>query len=163
MTWADYLGLVGFLVANGAAAMSGAYFKPGAWYDGLAKPPWQPPKWLFPVAWSILYATIAVAGWLVWLEAGFTGAAVALTVYAVHLVLNALWSALFFGMRRMDLAFYELTALWSSLVAVIALFHAVQPNAAYLLLPYLAWVTFAGVLNWTVWKLNPDAHTRPAG
>ena len=151
----DALGLLGFILACFLTACSGAFFRPGQWYDDLAKPSWQPPKWLFAPAWSILFITIAIAGWMVWRKAGFAGATLALTFYALQLVVNAIWSGLFFGMRRMDLAFVDVVLLWLLIVATIVAFRDVDPDAAWLMLPYLCWVSFASVLNFTVWRLNP--------
>ncbi len=155
MDWQSGLGLAGFVLANFAVATSGGFFRPGDWYERLAKPPWRPPNWLFAPAWAVLYVTIAVAGWLVWREAGFAGAGLALTIYGVQLVLNAAWSAIFFGMRRIDLAFGELVLLWLSIAATIAAFHPIYPGAAWLLVPYLCWVTFAGALNFAILRRNP--------
>lgn len=152
----DALGLAGFIAACVLAALSGAFFRPGAWYRTLRKPTWTPPDWLFPIAWSILYLMIAIAGWLVWRAAGFSGAGLALGIYGLHLICNALWSALFFGARRMDLAFVDVAAMWISLALTIALFAPISPLAAALLAPYLAWVTFAGALNFTIWRRNPE-------
>ena len=154
MTTQNALGLAGFVVACVAVASSGAVFKPGQWYETLAKPWWRPPNWLFPVAWTALYACIAAAGWLVWKTAGFAGASTALAVYAIQLVFNAAWSGLFFGLHRIDLAFAELVLLWLSIVATVALFAPVSLLAAQLLLPYLVWVTFAGALNLSIWHMN---------
>ncbi len=154
MTTQNALGLIGFVVACMAVASSGAVFKPGDWYETLAKPWWRPPNWLFPIAWTLLYACIAVAGWLVWKTAGFAGASTALAVYGIQLLFNAAWSGLFFGMRRIDLAFAELVLLWLSIVATVALFAPISLLAAELLLPYLVWVTFAGALNLSIWQMN---------
>lgn len=153
LTWA--LGV--FVLANFAAACSGGIFRPGAWYRALAKPSWQPPDWLFAPVWSVLYIMIAVAGWRVWESAHAGGLAVPMAIYGVQLVLNAGWSALFFGMKRMDLAFAEVIALWLSIVATMAAFWPIDPLSGWLLVPYLLWVSFAAFLNWTVWRLNPDA------
>ncbi|MGG5818978.1 TspO/MBR family protein [Falsiroseomonas sp. HW251] len=158
MDMTEWLGLGGFLVAVVAAASTGAFFKPGAWYAGLNKPSWNPPNWLFGPAWGVLYTSIAVAGWLVWRRTGFGPE---IGVWTVSLLLNAAWSWLFFGLRRMDLAFYELVAFWLSILAMILAFAGVRQDAALLLLPYLAWVTFAGVLNWTLWRMNPTANGNP--
>lgn len=137
-----------FLAANFAAASTGAIFKPGAWYRQLSKPAWTPPDWLFPVAWFVLYITIAAAGWLIWRTGGGEPqATAALIVYGVQLVLNSAWSALFFGARRPDWGLVDVIALWLSIVAIIILAWPVSPLAAYLLLPYLAWVSFAAMLN----------------
>jgi benzodiazapine receptor len=124
------------------------------WYERLAKPYWRPPNWLFPPAWAVLYLTIGFSGWLVWRTSGFAGAALPLAIYLVQLVLNAAWSPIFFGLRRPDLASFEIIMLWLSIVVTIAAFHSVNAAAAWLLLPYLAWVTFAAALNFAVWRLN---------
>ena len=148
------LSLAAFLGANVLAALSGAFFRPGEWYDGLAKPSWRPPNWLFGPAWSVLYTLNAVSGWLVFSRDGFGWPIV---LYAVSLALNAGWSAIFFGLRRMDLAFGWILALWSSIAVVMVAFAAVSAHAVLLLLPYLAWVSFAAVLNLSIWRLNSDA------
>ena len=145
------LSLLPFLAACFVAALSGAVFRPGAWYEGLAKPSWRPPNWLFGPAWTVLYICIAISGWLVWRQVGFTGA---LIVYAVQLALNAGWSACSFGLHRLDLAFGELILLWLSIAATLVMFVPISTAAALLLVPYLAWVTFAGALNFTLWQMN---------
>ena len=142
-----------FVLANLAAASSGALFRPGAWYASLAKPSWTPPNWAFPVVWSVLFVLNAVAGWLVWTAAG-AGAAGPLTVYGVSLVINASWSGVFFGARRMGLGFVIVAALWLSIALVMVVFVPVSPLAAGLIAPYLAWVTIASALNLRVWQLN---------
>lgn len=158
MTMSDGLGLGAFVFACIVAASSGAIFRPGAWYDSLAKPSWRPPNWLFGPAWTVLYVMIAIAGWLAWKKAGLFSLPLAL--YCVQLVLNAAWSGIFFGMRRMDLAFAEVLVLWVAIAATIWAFAGVDTTAAWLMVPYLAWVTFASVLNLAVWRLNPDAVGR---
>jgi tryptophan-rich sensory protein len=120
----------------------------------LAKPTWRPPNWLFAPVWTVLYFTIAISGWLVWREAGFAGAALPLAIYALQLVLNAAWTPIFFGLHRPDLGFLDIVLVWLSIIATIALFFPIHPAAALLLLPYLAWVTFAAALNFAVWRLN---------
>ena len=157
MSGTSALALLVFLVACAAAAAPGLVFRPGAWYRRLAKPAWRPPDWLFGPVWLLLYISIAVSGWLIWRRTGFAGAGgVALGVYALQLVLNGLWSAIFFGLHRPDLAFAEIVVLWLSIVATIVLFHPLDAMAATLLIPYAAWVTFAAVLNFRVWRLNPE-------
>jgi len=146
-----------FLVFLGCVvlvASSGAVFRPGAWYRTLSKPAWTPPDWLFGPAWAILYLMIAVAGWRVWGRAYADMLAVAMAVYGVQLALNAGWSAVFFGLKRPDWALAELACLWLSILANIVVLFTIDPLAALLLVPYLAWVSFAGVLNFTVWRLN---------
>ncbi len=141
------------LAATFAAASSGALFRPGAWYAALRKPSWTPPNWAFPVVWSILYVMIALSGWIVWRAAGAT-AWPALALFGVQLALNAGWSALFFGARRLDWAMAEVAALWLSIAALIGAFAAFSIHAALLLAPYLAWVTVAAILNYRLLRLN---------
>jgi tryptophan-rich sensory protein len=157
MTFEAYLALALFVVANGAAASSGAIFRPAEWYKRLDKPNWRPPDWLFGPVWMILYAMIAISGWLVWYEAGLAGAALPLAIYAVQLILNAAWSALFFGLKRPDWALVDVVGMWLAIVATIFAFLPVHAGAAYLLIPYLVWVSFASVLNYAIVRRNPRA------
>ncbi len=142
----------GFVATCFLAAASGGIFRAGPWYDGLAKPWWRPPRWLFAPAWSVLYFTIAVSGWLVWRKAGL--AAAPFGIYGLSLCFNAAWSACFFGLRRMDIAFGDVLLLWLSIAATIAVFYPIERRAAFLLLPYLGWVSFAACLNFTIWRMN---------
>ncbi len=133
-------------------AASGAYYKPGEWYETLEKPSWTPPDWAFPVVWTTLYVMIVIAGWLVWREAGL---GLAMILWFAQLVLNFLWSMLFFGRRRMDLAFVDAVALWVLVAAFIVAAWPISTWASVLFVPYLVWVTLAAVLNLSVWRLNP--------
>jgi translocator protein len=156
----EILILIGFVGACFLAAATGAAFPPGDWYERLVKPSWRPPNWLFAPAWTVLYLTIAVSGWLVWRKSSLASAALPLAIYLVQLVLNAAWTPIFFGLRRPDLAFIEIVMLWLSIIATIAAFHPVNVKAAWMLLPYLVWVTFAAALNFTVWRLNRGPVSR---
>ncbi|MDX2313319.1 MAG: sensory protein TspO [Gammaproteobacteria bacterium] len=149
-----------FVFACAAAATPGIVFRPGDWYRALAKPSWRPPDWLFGPVWFVLYLCIAVSGWLVWRVEDGHGASLALTVYAVHLVLNGLWSVVFFRLRRPDLAFVEIVCLWFSILATMVVFHPVNETASYILVPYSLWVTFAMVLNFRIWRLNSAGPIR---
>ena len=153
-TLVSTIGFLGFILLVVAVASTGAFFKPGSWYESLHKPIWTPPSLLFPIAWTILYFLIAISGWWVWRNFGFTGAQAGMTFFAIQLVLNAAWSWLFFGLHRMDLAFLDIVLLWLAILGSIISFYAVQPGAAYLLIPYLVWVTYAAALNFVVWQLN---------
>ena len=148
------LGLLGWLGVTFAAAWAGSRFMPGAWYAALAKPAWNPPNAIFAPVWSVLYGLMAVAAWLVWRRAGFSGAGAALGLFAVQLILNALWSYLFFGRHQPGLAFGDIVVLWVAILSVVLLFLRVDRVAGALLLPYLAWVGFAAYLNFTLWRLN---------
>jgi tryptophan-rich sensory protein len=143
-----------FAGLNLAAATSGGMFKPGVWYAGLNKPSWTPPNWAFPVVWGLLFALNAWAGWMIWEAIGASRPDV-LALYIGSLVLNAAWSWLFFGLKRMDLALIDVALLWLSLVAVIAVFWSIRPAAALPVLPYLLWVTIAAALNRRMIQLNP--------
>ncbi|MGF1563143.1 MAG: TspO/MBR family protein [Geminicoccaceae bacterium] len=149
-----YLMLLVFVVANIAAASSGAFFKPGDWYERINKPSWRPRNWMFPVVWTVLYGLIAYAGWLYWLRAEWPAAAGPLALYFVSLLINASWSGVFFGMRRPDLAMISVGLLWLSILGMIIAFHPASPGAAYLLVPYLLWVSTAAVLNYQIWRMN---------
>lgn len=151
ITLEKYYSLGVFILLVFAAAMSGAFFKPGVWYAGLNKPSWTPPDWLFPVAWTVLYLMIAVAGWLVWKSQGL---GLALLIWFVHLGFNAAWSYYMFGANRIDLAMYDVTAMWITLAAFIVVAWPISSTASLLMVPYLAWVSFAAALNWRVWQLN---------
>lgn len=146
--------LAPFIVAVLLMAFTGAIFKPGAWYETLQKPFWTPPDWVFPVVWSILYIFIGIAGWLVWQVAGWS---LAIAVWGLQLLLNGAWSWLFFGLRRMDLAFADVTMLWLCIAAFIILAWPISTTAAFLFMPYLVWVSIAAALNLTVWRMNPAA------
>lgn len=155
----NLLALAIFVLANLAAASTGAFFRPGAWYAALAKPPWTPPNWAFPVTWSVLFVLNAVAGWLVWITDA-PGAAAALVLYGGSLVINASWSGVFFGLRRMEAGFFVVCALWLSIAAIIVAFAPISLIAAAMLGPYLTWVTIAAALNFRVWQLNPEETVR---
>ncbi len=162
MDVSSWVALGVFAAAAMAAASSGALFKPDAWYRGIRKPTWTPADWVFPTVWTPLYIMIAVSGWLVWREAGLAGAALPLLVYAVQLVLNAGWSAVFFGLRRPGLALVEVFALWLSIALTIVLFWPISTISALLLVPYLIWVTIASVLNYQVWRMNTETEVKVA-
>ena len=148
-------GLAGWLVLCFGAAAVGARFRPGAWYAGLHKPAWNPPNRLFAPVWTLLYAVMAVAAWLVWRDVGLSRE---VALFVVQLALNAAWTWLFFGLKRPGLAFADIVALWLAILATLVAFWSVRPLAALLLVPYLAWVTFAAALNGALWRLN-----RPRG
>ena len=151
------LGLVGWVLLTFAAAALGALgsANAGAFYAELVRPSWAPPAWLFGPVWSALYALMAVSAWLVWRDRGFAGARTALVLFIVQLAANALWSWLFFRWHQGGLAFAEVLVLWCLIVATIVAFRRISALAAVLLYPYLAWSTFASVLTFAIWRLNP--------
>ena len=123
-------------------------------YARLTQPSWAPPSWVFGPVWSVLYASIALAGWLVWRRAGAGAGRWALTAYGVQLVLNAAWTPIFFGLRQFGAAFAEILVLWLAICVTVVLFARIRRAAAALLLPYWAWTTFAAALTYAVWQLN---------
>ena len=146
--------LAGWLVLCFSAASLGAFFMPGEWYTTLKKPSWNPPGWIFGPVWSALYSMMAVAAWLVWKRGGFAAQRRPLALFLAQLVLNAAWTPLFFGLHWPSIAFAEITLLWLAIAATLAAFRPVSRIAAWLLAPYLAWVSFAAALNFTLWRLN---------
>jgi tryptophan-rich sensory protein len=134
-----------------SAGFIGSRFPPGEWYQGLEKPSWNPPSWVFGPVWTLLYILMGIAVWLVWKERGFS---TGVYLFIAQLVLNAVWSWLFFGLNRPDLAFYEIVVLWLLILLTMMVFWRVRPAAGALFIPYLLWVSFASVLNHTLWKLN---------
>jgi benzodiazapine receptor len=148
----SFVSLGVFLALVFLAATTGAFFQPGQWYAGLNKPTWTPPNWLFPVAWTVLYTMIAVAGWKVWQVEGLRAA---LFVWGIALAFNMAWSWIMFGRQEIGLALIDLILLWVAIVAFMVLAWPVSRTAVYLFVPYFFWVSFAGALNFAVWRLNP--------
>ena len=153
----SFIGLGGWALATFAAGGLGAIASRNAptFYAQLAKPSWAPPSWLFGPVWTTLYVMMAASAWLVWRKAGWTGARGALWLFLVQLACNALWSWCFFAWRRGGLAFGEVVVLLALIVACIIAFARVHRVAAMLLVPYLAWVSFATALTFAVWRANP--------
>ncbi len=154
------LGLAAWLVLLLAVAGLGAAasVSAGSFYRELARPAWAPPGWVFGPVWTVLYVMMAISAWLVWRERGFRGeGGTALGLFIAQLAANALWSWLFFAWRQGAWAFADIVVLWLVLVATIIAFGRVRPLAGALLLPYLAWVTFAAALCWATWRMNPNA------
>jgi len=152
-----WLVLVGFLVITFSASAIGGWFTSmsvGTWYQNIAKPSFTPPSWVFGPVWTTLYALMAIAAWLVWDRVGFAVGAVALTLYAVQLVLNVAWSGLFFGLRSPALGTLCVIILWIAILATLIAFWRIHPVAGILLVPYILWVSYASVLTYSVWRLN---------
>lgn len=146
------LGIV-FVTAAIAAVAS---IHAGPFYTGLSRPGWAPPPAIFGPVWTLLYALMAVAAWLVWRVAGFRAAKPALTLFFVQLALNGLWSWIFFAWHRGALALLDIAILLVVVVATAVAFWRTKPLAGALLVPYILWVSFACALNYSVWQLNPQ-------
>ncbi len=148
------LALLGWLALCFAASASAVFVATGDWYVRLNKPPWNPPAWVFGPAWTLLYILMALAAWLVWREGGWRAQGRALRLFLLQWSLNALWTPLFFGLHRPGLAFAEIILLGLAIAATLWSFWRVRKLAGVLLLPYLAWVSFAAALNFAIWRLN---------
>jgi len=150
------LGLAGWLVACFVTAGIGAIASAsaGLFYGELSQPSWAPPAWLFGPVWSVLYVFMGIAAWLVWREHGFRGAATALKLFVAQLFANALWTWIFFVWHQGALSLAEIVALWLLIASTILAFWRLHRLAALLLVPYLAWVSFAAFLNWEIVRLN---------
>jgi translocator protein len=145
------LGLIVLCLAAGALGAAVTAPAIPTWYAGLAKPSFNPPNWIFAPVWTALYVLMAIAAWLVWRRGN---ARPPLTLFGVQLALNSAWSLLFFGLHRVDLALVDIVLLLAAIVATARAFHPRSAVAALLLVPYLAWVSFATVLNFAIWRLN---------
>lgn len=145
--------VVSLLICWGAAGLGGVWTASSVegWYRTLARPSWTPPDVLFGPVWAALYTAMAISAWLVWRRAGFGWP---LAAFAVQLALNVAWSGLFFGLRQVGLALLDIAALWIAILACILLFWPVSTVAALLMVPYLAWVSFAAALNFAIWRMN---------
>lgn len=150
--------LIAFLLVTFAAAAIGStatFRNVTTWYPMLQKPSWTPPSALFGPVWTALYIAMSVAGWRAWRKAESPAAtAGVIRLYGAQLILNALWSVLFFGMRRPDLALIDIVALWLLLVVGLIRFGRLDRLAGVLWAPYVAWVSFATALNAAIWSLN---------
>jgi benzodiazapine receptor len=156
-TAARWIGLVVFIgICFGVGVLGSLATRPevDTWYRSLNKPVWNPPGSIFGPVWTTLYVLMGIAAWLVWKREGFWPAKTALILFAIQLVLNGAWSWIFFRMHRPDLAFLEILFLWIAIAATTLAFFRHSQLAGWLLTPYLAWVSFAAVLNFTIWRMN---------
>lgn len=147
----NWKSLIVFVLITTAAAATGTISKPDAWFNALAKPSFMPPTCLFPPVWSVLYFMMAVAAWRVYRVEGVRAPVV---LWAVQLIVNALWTPLFFGLHRVDFALADIAVLVVLIVATTIAFFRRDRLAGALLIPYLAWVSFATALTFAIWKLN---------
>ena len=153
----DLLGLGAFIGLCLTIAAIGARFTMpsiGTWYRALQKPFFNPPDWIFGPLWTVLYLMIAFAGWLAWRSRHVAGARARMAVYGVQLALNLAWSLIISGGRMIGLALAEIVLLLAAIVVNAVLFWRADGLAGWLLVPYAAWVAFAGVLNFALWRLN---------
>jgi tryptophan-rich sensory protein len=147
------MSLIVFIAMAAAAALVASQFGPGPWYASLQKPSWTPPNWLFGPVWSVLYIAIAVAGWSVW-RSKAVSVTKPILLWLLQVILNGLWSWLFFGLRRPELALIDIIALLITICCFIATANGTSRVAAWLFVPYALWVGFATALNFAIWQLN---------
>ena len=152
LAWLSGLIAVCFSAAGIGAAVTATSV--GDWYQTLAKPAWTPPDWLFGPVWTGLYFLMAVSAWLVWRRAGWPCVRASFGWFGAQLALNVGWSAIFFGMQSPGLAFAEIIVLWLAITVTALAFWRESMAAALLLTPYLAWSTFAALLNFAIWRMN---------
>jgi len=151
--------LIGSIILCNLAGLLGTLVTgtgPGSWYDMLVKPSFNPPSWVFGPAWTLLYILMGISLYLVlmaWRKG--TEVRIPLILFGIQLALNALWSFLFFGLQSPATGLAGILVLWVFIVATIVTFFRVSRPAAFLLLPYLAWVSFASLLNYAIFILNP--------
>jgi len=152
-----WLALAGWITLCAVTGAVGAIASIDAkeFYATLEQPAWAPPSAVFGPVWTLLYISMAVSAWLVWRERGFARARGALGLFVAQLVLNALWSWLFFAWHQGALAFIDVLLLLVLIAATIVSFWRLSRVAAVLLVPYVLWVGFASVLTWAVWRGNP--------
>ncbi|MEP6897026.1 MAG: TspO/MBR family protein [Rhodanobacter sp.] len=150
------VGLASWLLLSFTAAAIGAVasVRAATFYQHLTQPSWAPPSSVFGPVWSVLYALMGIAAWLVWREGGWRRHRGVLSLFVIQLAVNAWWSWLFFGWHRGAFAFADIVLLWLLIVATLVLFWRVRSLAGVLLIPYLCWVSFATALNFAVWHMN---------
>jgi benzodiazapine receptor len=150
------IGTIVWVVLPFLAAWVGAQFPAKAYFAELIKPEWAPPAWLFAPVWTALFLCMGIAAALVWRKGGWASLPVrrALCLFVVQLLFNAMWSWIFFGSRLLGWAMVEIIVLWSLILATLLTFWRVQRAGGLLLVPYLLWVSFAAVLNFSIWRLN---------
>jgi len=146
--------ILGFALAVGAAASTGAMYPPGAWYDGLVKPSWTPPNWLFPLAWTLLYAMLVYVAWRL-TRLPMELAAAPLAMWAAQMSLNAIWTPVFMGLHKLGAALAIIGLLWVAVALLLVLAFRSDWLSGVLLIPYLIWVSYAGALNAAIWRANP--------
>lgn len=153
-----YLSVLGFIGISQLAGIIGSIFTINSiesWYMTLNKPPLTPPNWLFGPVWLTLYTIMGIAAYLVWKKKDEDKRAdFGVKLFFSHLLLNAIWSILFFGLRLAAVALVDIVVVWVMIVWMIKVFWPIDRRASYLLIPYLTWVTLATYLNWGVWRLN---------
>jgi translocator protein len=147
----SYFTLLIFVLIVSGVALSSAQFQPGEWYAHLQKPGWTPPNWIFAPVWGVLYLMIAVTGWLIF----SSSSTILKTLWIAQLVLNGLWSWLFFGLHRTGLGLIDILTMFACIATLLALSCKASKAVGWLMAPYLVWVGYASTLNAAIYLLNP--------
>lgn len=150
----NIIGLLVWIVIAFIPSIVGSQFMPDQWYRDLQKPSWNPPGWVFGPVWTLLYLLMGVSAWLIWRHFGFAAARLALSVFLIQLGFNGAWTWIFFGLHNIGAALIEIIVLWVLILATLIAFWQKSAVAGSLLIPYLAWVSFASFLTFTIWRLN---------
>lgn len=151
-----FISLLVFLAICFSVAAAGAVLtntSVSSWYLTINKPSWTPPNWLFGPVWTSLYFMMALAVWLIWCKVGSLKK-LPLVLFGLQLFLNLIWSGLFFTLQNPKIAFIEIVFLWLSILATLISFWRIRIVAGLLLLPYILWVGYAAMLNFTIWRMN---------
>ncbi len=149
--------IIAIVVSELAGIIGSVFTTPSiaGWYTGIVKPALNPPAWVFGPVWTTLFALMGIAAFLVWKKGwNRNDVRIALSVFAGQLTLNTLWSIIFFGLHSPGGALIEIVFLWFAIFATIIVFYKISKPAAWLLVPYIIWVSFAGYLNYLIWSLN---------
>lgn len=149
--------ILAILICQSAGLIGSVFTAPAipTWYATLVKPAFNPPGWLFGPVWLTLYALMGISLYLIWQSRRSHPLATwTVILFIIHLFFNAIWSVIFFGYHQIFLALIDIAILWLMIVILIGLFWRIKKSAAYLMLPYLAWVSFALILNFSLWRLN---------
>lgn len=153
-------------ICEGAGIIGSLFTMPSipTWYAGLAKPALNPPAWVFGPVWTTLFVLMGIALWLVWINrrADKKAKRTAIVIFFIQLALNTLWSIIFFALHNPGWAFVDLVFLWLAILATIILFAKISKPAAWLLVPYILWVSFAGYLNFAIWQISAKQAVVPA-
>jgi benzodiazapine receptor len=153
-----FVGWLGWVAVTMGAGIAGTLLsrvQASQFYQQLQRPSWAPPSWVFGPVWTLLYLMMGTAAWMVWRKAGFAEARFAPVLFLVHLLFNAAWTGIFFGLELPGVAFAEILVLWLMIALLLVRFWSVEPASGMLMLPYLVWVSYAAALNFALWRMNP--------
>jgi tryptophan-rich sensory protein len=150
----SFIGFVSVCLGVGAIGGISTSSSVESWYQTLSKPPWMPPDWIFAPVWSLLYFMMGTSAWIIFRKRVNYDIKVQMVLFLLQLALNLLWSILFFGFQSPSAALVDIFALWAAIFITLKSFSRISRLSGILLIPYLAWVTYASLLNFSIWRLN---------